>query len=249
MVGLDGQVVVVFGASSGVGLESARAFAAAGAAVVMAARRADIVQEEARRLVEAGGRVAGLGVDVSVRAEVDAVIGRARAEFGRVDVMVNAAGINVRNRWLKDLDDQTWQSMIQVNLTGAYNTIQAVLPLLRSQQGGLIIQISSISGRYGDTSGAAYQASKHGMVGLCYAVMAEEHAHGIRASAILPGLIDTPLLEHRPVKPAAEVLAKALQPEDVAQACLFLASLPPHTYVPELILLPGAIDWIGRIGF
>lgn len=237
---------MVFGASSGIGLETARAFAREGASVLMAARRASVVEEEARRLGERGMRAHALGADVGIKGEVEAAVSTALSAFGRIDVLVNAAGINVKNRKLTDLNDEAYQALIQTNLTGAYYTIQAVLPQMRAQGGGLIVQIGSVSGRFGDRSGVVYQATKHGMLGLCYGVMAEEHAHGIRATVVEPGLVDTPLMAFRPVPPSAETLAKALRPEDIAQTCVFLAALPPRAYVPEITLLPGALTYVGR---
>ncbi|MFM9107043.1 MAG: SDR family oxidoreductase, partial [Chloroflexota bacterium] len=111
--------------------------------------------------------------------------------------------------------------------------------------GGLIVQVSSCSGRWGDQSGAAYQAAKAGIIGLCQSAMAEERLNGIRATAILPGLVDTPFPMHRPNPPTRETLDRALLPEDIAAACVFLASLPPRAYIPELVMLPGALQFVG----
>jgi NAD(P)-dependent dehydrogenase (short-subunit alcohol dehydrogenase family) len=243
---LNGQVAVVFGASSGMGLATAQAFAQAGAAVVLAARRGDRVREAAARISANGSRALGLAADVSRREQVDAVIDAALARFGDLDLVVNAAGINIKDRRLEALTAENWNAVLATNLTGAFNTLHAALPHLRQRGGGVIVQIGSVSGRYGDWSGAAYQASKHGLVGLCYAAMVEERQHGLRITALLPGLVDTPLLKHRPVPVPPETLAQALQPEDVAQACLFLARLPPRAYVPELMLLPGALQCVGQ---
>lgn len=243
---LDGQVAVVFGASSGIGLAAAQALAACGATVVLAARRAEVVREVAETISAASGDALGLAADVSRRDQVDAVIAEAITRFGRLDIVVNAAGINIKARQLAVLTQESWDSLIATNLTGAFNTLHAALPHMREHGGGLIIQVASVSGRYGDYSGAAYQASKHGIVGLCYATMIEERQHGIRVTALLPGLVDTPLLKNRPVPVAPEVLAKAMQPEDIAQACVFLAQLPARTYVPEMILLPGALQAVGQ---
>ena len=128
--------------------------------------------------------------------------------------------------------------MVEVNLNGAFYATHAVLPSMRSAGAGHLIYISSISGLVPDVSGAAYQAAKRGVVGLAHAIRVEEKQNGIRTCVICPGLVDTELLEKRPVKPAPEVLAKALQSEDVAEAILFVAKLPPRAVVPELQLMP-----------
>jgi NAD(P)-dependent dehydrogenase (short-subunit alcohol dehydrogenase family) len=243
---LAGQVAVVFGGNSGIGLASARALAGEGAAVIVAARREPQVHEAVASIRDEGGEARGVAADVTVRAQVDHVISEAIREHGRIDILMNAAGTNIQQRRLDVLTEDDWNSLLTINLTGAFNTLQAVLPQMRSQGGGLIIQVASVSGRWGDLSGAAYQASKHGIVGLCYATMVEERTHGIRATALLPGLCATPLLERRPVPPSPETMRQAMQPEDIAQACVFLAGLPPRTYVPELMLLPGALQFVGN---
>jgi len=243
---LDGQIAVVFGASSGMGRATALALAAEGAKVVAAARREGPLAELAAQIAQQGGEGLARVADVSVRADVEGVIQAAVDRYGRVDVLVNAAGINVRNRQMDVLTQASWDAIIATNLTGAFHCTQAVLPQMRQQQNGLIVHITSVSGKWGDISGAAYQASKHGMVGLAYATMLEERQNGIRVTLIFPGLCDTPILKNRLVPVPPEKLAKAMQPEDIAAACVFVASLPPRTYVPELILMPGALQCVGQ---
>jgi NAD(P)-dependent dehydrogenase (short-subunit alcohol dehydrogenase family) len=187
-----------------------------------------------------------LAADVSDRRQVDQVIEAAIAQFGRIDILINTAATNIPQRGLSVLSQASWDRLLATNVTGAFNTIQSVLPYMRSQGGGLIVQVSSTSGRWGDWSGVAYQASKHGVVGLCYATMFEERLNGIRVTVLLPGCCNTPILSQRPVPLSREVLDKALHPDDVAKACLFLASLPARAYVPELIILPGALQCIGQ---
>jgi NAD(P)-dependent dehydrogenase (short-subunit alcohol dehydrogenase family) len=147
---------------------------------------------------------------------------------------------------MSDLPQGEWDRVLSINLTGAFNTVQAVLPYMRAQAGGLIILFSSVSGRWGDLSGAAYQASKHGILGLCQATMIEERLNGLRVTAILPGLVDTEMPMNRPTPPTREILDKALKPEDVAMACVFLASLPSRTYIPELIMMPPRLQVVGQ---
>jgi NADP-dependent 3-hydroxy acid dehydrogenase YdfG len=243
---LDGQVVLIFGASSGIGRAAADGFAEAGAAVAVAARRGSTLAELAAQLGMQGHRALALPTDVSHRDQVDRAIAATVERFGRIDVVVNAAGLNTQHRRISDLSQGEWDRVLGTNLTGAFNTTQAALPQLRAQGGGLIIQFSSVSGRWGDLSGAAYQASKHGIVGLCQATMVEERLNGIRVTAILPGLVDTQMPMNRLAPPTRETMDKALQPQDVAMACTFLASLPAHAYIPELIIMPPQLQVVGQ---
>src|SRR3712207_6016412 len=127
----------------------------------------------------------------------------------------------------------------------AFYAIRAALPFLRASH-GLVILISSVSGSWPDMSGPAYQASKAGMTELAHAAGFEEHGRGVRFSAILPGIVDTPILDNRPEPPPKEVRDRSLKPEDVATACFFLATLPPRAYVPELTILPTEIQALGK---
>jgi NADP-dependent 3-hydroxy acid dehydrogenase YdfG len=242
---LSGQVAIIVGASSGMGQATARAFAAEGAKIVLAARRQaelDALQAEIR---QAGGEAIARPADVSKRADVDAVVRAAIETHGRVDVIVNCAGVNAQNRQVAVLDQAAWDRIIAINLTGALHCTQAVLPQMRAQGGGLIIHISSISGLWGDFAGVAYQASKHGIVGLANATRMEERLNGIRVTVIYPGLCDTPILKNRPVPPTQEQRDKMMKPEDIAAACVFAASLPPRTYVSDLTIMPGALQCNG----
>jgi NADP-dependent 3-hydroxy acid dehydrogenase YdfG len=142
---------------------------------------------------------------------------------------------------MKRLTPPTWDMMISVNLNGAFYITQAVLPKMRERGSGYLIYVSSISGQIPDVSGAAYQASKRGMLGLAHAIRVEEKENGIRTCVIMPGLVESELLEKRPVKPSAEMLAKAMQPIDVAEAILSVAQLPPRVTVPELMIVPTYI--------
>jgi len=144
----------------------------------------------------------------------------------------------VQNRAMSRLNVETWDRMVNVNLSGAYYITQAVLPSMRDAKSGYLMFVSSISGLVPDVSGAAYQAAKRGLLGLAHAIRVEEKENGIRTCAICPGLVDTEILENRPVKPSAEVMQKALQAEDVAEAILAVAKLPERAVVPEIQILP-----------
>ena len=153
--------------------------------------------------------------------------------FGRVDVLANIAGINMTNHELSAMKPSDWDRTIAVNLTGAFNCTHALLPIMRKQHDGLIIHVSSVSGKWGDVSGAAYQASKHGLVGLAYATMLEERLNGIRVTLLFPGLTDTPILSTRPVPDSPEHLALMMTSGDIADACLFVANLRPGHMLPS----------------
>ena len=243
---LGGQVAIVVGASSGMGRASALAFAAEGAKVVAAARRQAEIDGLVAEIRKAGGEAEARVADVVKRQDMDALVHTAVARYGKVNVLVNSAGVNVRDRQIARLDQAGWDRIIGINLTGAFNCTQAVLPQMRQQKGGLIIHIGSISGLWGDLSGAAYQASKHGLVGLANGTMMEERLNGIRVTVVYPGLCDTPILNNRPVPPSREQRDLMMQPEDIAQACVFAASLPPRTYVSDLVMMPGALQCNGH---
>ena len=240
---LQDRVAVVVGATSGMGRAVGRVFAGEGASVVLAGRRAGLLQEAGEEIAAATGRVAlGVPCDACDREQVAALARAALAQFGRIDVLVYAAGTNIPDRAMDCLTPETWDMMLATNLTGAFHCTQLVLPAMREQREGLIIYVSSLAARRPDAvSGVAYQAAKLGLDGLAGGTMEEERQHGVRTSIVYPGLCDTPLVFQRPEPPSPEVLARALQPEDVAEACLFVAALPPRCHVPELVLLPSRL--------
>lgn len=192
---------------------------------------------------------AGVGGERGWTYAADATEPEAAAQFiagtlghlGGLQAVVVAAGVNLRRRALAELAWEDWQALLRVNLDAAFAVTQAALPHLRDQGQGLLIYISSVAALGPDASGAAYKAAKHGLTGLAEALWAEERRHGIRASLIFPGLVNTPLVQHRPVAPTPQELAQALQPEDVAAACLYVASQPPRVWVPQLVLRPATL--------
>jgi NAD(P)-dependent dehydrogenase (short-subunit alcohol dehydrogenase family) len=159
--------------------------------------------------------------------------------FGPVDILVNNAGTNTTPRTVADISFEDWDRLIEVNLTGAFNCVRAVLPGMRAKKDGLIINISSIAGvRAGKLAGAAYSASKHGMMALNHTINEEEMGYNIRACAICPGEVETPILDLRPEPVGAEQRARILQPEDVSAAALMVARLPARACVPLLVIKP-----------
>jgi len=240
---LSGKTAVVIGASSGIGLATANLFADAGATVHAAARRREAIEEGAGERI-GSGRVKAYELDVSDPRAVEQIIGKIGDASG-IDVLVCAAGTNVPERRLHQLSPESWDGILSVNLSGAFYCVKAALPYLR-EAWGLVVLISSVSGSWPDVSGPAYQASKAGMTELAHAAGFEEHQNGVRFSAVLPGIVDTPLLENRPDPPSKEIRDLSLKPADVAAACLFLATLPPRAYVPEMTILPTAIQALGK---
>jgi NAD(P)-dependent dehydrogenase (short-subunit alcohol dehydrogenase family) len=236
---LSGKTALVIGASSGIGLSVANLFADAGAKVHAAARRKEAIEEGTGRR----GITAHV-LDISEKEAVWQTVEEVGEEDG-IDVLVIASGMNFPERRLEQLTAEGWDAMISVNLSGAFYAIRAALPFLRASR-GIVILISSVSGAWPDMSGPAYQASKAGMTELAHAAGFEEHQNGVRFCAVLPGIVDTPILDNRPEPPPQEVRDLSLKPEDVAQACFFLAALPERAYVPELTILPTAIQALGK---
>jgi NADP-dependent 3-hydroxy acid dehydrogenase YdfG len=201
---------------------------------------------ERNRAEMAAGRdsVMVAACDVTDRSAVKALVDQVASAMGTIDVLVCNAGINVRNRALESLHPDDWDRMIATNLTGAFNLVHFVLPLMQQRQNGLVIQICSVSGiRANPLGGGGYSASKYGQRALGICLGREEGIHGIRSSVIYPGEVDTPILEQRPVPVGQERRAVILQPEDIAAAVKFLVELPPRARVPELMIMPTVDDF------
>jgi NADP-dependent 3-hydroxy acid dehydrogenase YdfG len=223
------RIVVVVGASSGIGYETARLFAEQG----------DIVHAAARRDIDMPG-VTAHKLDITDRDAVSAFA----EQFDSVDALVVAAGVNIPERRLHQLTHESWDTIIGANLTGAFNVFHAFLPALRAAR-GIVVMIGSVSGSWTDRSGPAYQASKAGLLALTRGAGFEVDGE-VRCTAILPGVVDTPILDNRPEPPDAEMRAQMLKAEDVAAACVFAVNLPPRAFVPELTILPTALQAIGK---
>lgn len=233
---LPEKVVLITGGGSGAGAAIARVCAREGARVVVIGR------EEAKLKVvcEAIGDAATyFAADVTDRPRVSEVVDRVIADCGRIDVLVNNAGVNVVDRSLAKLTPENWDLQMDINVTGSFNLVHAVLPHMRQRGEGTIISISSLAGTHPSVlAGTAYSASKHAMSVLTKMVDLEESVNGIRATVISPGEINTPILDQRPVKVSDEHKARILQPEDIGEAVLYVASLPPRVCIPEMLIKP-----------
>jgi serine 3-dehydrogenase (NADP+) len=237
-VTLKNQTVLVVGASSGIGRSIAIHFAREGANVMASARRQERLQALQDELADENIDVGISTADATNPAGMEELAARTVEMFQKIDILVYATGTNTPDRAMVRLSTKTWDEVVGVNLNGAYYATRAVLPAMRERKSGHLIYIGSISGMVPDISGAAYQASKRGMLGLAHAIRVEEKEHGIRTCVVCPGLVDTEILEKRPVKPTPEMLSKALQAEDVAEAVLFVAKLPARAVVPEMQIMP-----------
>jgi serine 3-dehydrogenase (NADP+) len=235
---LENQVVLIVGASSGVGHEAAKLFAGQGAKVMASARRQERLLELQGTLAKQNIAIEISAADASKPAEMEALAQHTSERFGKIDILVYTSGTNTPDRALTRLTPEIWDMMIGVNLNGAYYATRAVLPAMRTRGSGQLIYVSSISGHTPDVSGAAYQASKRGLIGLAHAIRVEEKEHGIRTCVVNPGLINSELLRFRPVQPTAEMLSKAMLPEDVAEAVLSVAQMSPRAAITELTIVP-----------
>ena len=237
---LNGKVALITGAGSGVGQAAARLFVAEGAQVAVAGRDAAKLQK-AMAAIPGGDTILIVPTDVTVPAQVKNLVDQATKRFGRVDILVNNAGTNIKARRMRELTLEDWNLLVRTNLDGAFYCIKAVLPQMLERKDGVIVNVNSISGkRPYPLAGAGYAAGKFGLHALAGCLANEELESGIRVSSIYPGEIDTPILAVRPTPVTAEQRAKILKAEDVAEAILFVASLPPHVTVPELIIKPAA---------
>lgn len=222
----DGTVIVT-GASAGLGAALVRVFAGAGRTVVAAARSAERLADLAAGAEP--GRVVPVATDVSDPGQVAAMIDRATARGGRIDALINNAGIDKPGP-IEELEIADWDRIIGVNLSGAFYACKAVFPIMKRQGGGTIVNVSSVAGRRGAPGATAYCASKFGMTGLTQALQAEGKAHDIRCSIVYPGGMDTGWTG----EPRPDFLA----PDDVARFVLTMVDQPNRFAVNEVVLGP-----------
>ncbi len=236
----ESHTALVTGAGSGVGRAVALKLAERGWRVALFGRRADALAETIALAGRPAGQLRAYPCDITDAAAVARAAEDVHAAFGRVDALVNAAGTNVPARSLDVLSLDDYHAMIGTNLHGAYYCAQAVLPHMRAAGAGTIVNIISDAGKIASAkSGPGYVMSKFGLTGLTQSINAEERGRGIRACAIFPGDIDTPLLERRPQPPSAEARERMMQPDDVADCVLFCLTLPARVIVEEMLVRPA----------
>ena len=239
MTDLAGLRVVIVGGGTGMGQATARALAKAGARVAVGGRRQSALDDTAE-----GTAIHTRTIDVADRQNTNEFFAWASEQLGQVDVMMNAAGINIKNRSMTEMSPEQWDQVLAINATGAYNCLHAVLPGMRERGDGLIINVSSVAGKRAIAlGGIAYSASKFAMTSLGTCVANEVAADGIRLTNVYPGEVNTPLLEQRPAPVSEEHKQRILQPEHVAEAMLALIALPKEVHIPELVIKPISQGW------
>ncbi|HXV57831.1 MAG TPA: SDR family NAD(P)-dependent oxidoreductase [Gaiellaceae bacterium] len=218
------RAAVVTGASSGIGLALARALAEDGYGVALAARRASLLDGLAAEL---GDRALPVPTDVTDARAVESLVAATVERFGRIDVVVTSAGVG---RWLplEELEEAVWDEQLDVNLKGTYLVARAALPHLRESR-GYLVTISSVSGTIGQAHGAAYNASKWGVRGFTQSFLKEARGDGVRATAICPGLVATPMV-------GREVADDIIAVDDVVRTVRWLLSLRPIVQVKDVVL-------------
>ena len=239
MAALTGKVAWVTGAGSGIGQAAAIALAKEGATVVLTGRRKEPLQETAAAIKQAGGKAEVKPADLMKAAAVTRIAKGIEKKYGRCDILVNNAGLNILDRTWAKLSHAGAEQVLDGNLTSAFYCSSAVLPMMRKRKDGVLIHTSSMAGRNPSTlSGTAYSAAKHGVVAMSHTINMEECVNGIRSSVVCPGEVATPILDRRPIPVSKEDRARMAQSEDVGDLIRYIACLPPHVVINEVMINP-----------
>jgi NADP-dependent 3-hydroxy acid dehydrogenase YdfG len=240
---LSGKVVAVTGASSGIGEATALACARAGAAVALAARRSERIEELAERIAKDGGRAIAVPTDVGEEDQARAFVQRAHSELGRLDVLVNNAGVMLLGP-IENAPTEEWRRMIHANVLGVLYCTHAALPLMREQGSGHIVNVSSVAGRVARAGSGVYNLTKFGIGAFSESLRQEGVAIGVRVTLIEPGAVATELPGHNRPE-VREQMAKRfagvapLAAEDIAGAILYAIAAPPNVSVNEVLVRPS----------
>ncbi len=239
MTDLAGRLAWVTGAGSGIGEAAAKALAQANATVVLTGRRVEPLEAVAEAIRAAGGLAAVAPGDLTDAAAVDRIVRAIGEEHGRLDILVNNAGMNIRERSWSELKPAGIDALLNGNLSSAFYAAAASLPLMRANRSGVMIHTASWAGRFiSPVSGPAYTAAKHAVVAMSHSINMEEFANGIRSSVICPAEVATPILDRRPQPISAEDRALMLQPDDLGELILFIATRPKHVCMNEVLISP-----------
>jgi len=231
---IEGRTGVIIGAAGGIGQAIAARLSEAGA-------RLALVDMSAAGIEKSGIDGLVIEADIRDRSQVDEAAKVVREALGGADILVNAAGINTKQRTLAEMSPEQWERVIGVDLTGVFHCTQAFLGMMRERGGGIVVTIASAAALAATAgAGAHYCAAKRALLSLTESINAEESRHGIRACAICPGEVDTPLMDMRPAPPNAERRAAALKPGDVAEAVYFAVTRPQRVTVSEIVMYPSA---------
>jgi NADP-dependent 3-hydroxy acid dehydrogenase YdfG len=233
------RVAWVTGGGSGIGEAGAESLAAGGWTVVVSGRRKEALDSVVAKITGAGGKSEAIVLDVSRKADVSTAAEQILKRHGRIDLLVNSAGINVPKRSWADMELEGWERLVEINLNGVLCCMRAVLPAMRAQKDGCIINVASWAGRHvSKMPGPAYTTTKHAVLALTHSFNMDECVNGLRACCLSPGEVATPILKLRPVLPSEEEQAKMLQPEDLGRTIAFVASMPPRVCVNEILISP-----------
>ena len=239
MAELGGKIAWVTGAGSGIGEAACLALAAAGAALVLTGRRAEPLEAVAARVAAAGGTATAMPGDLTRPETAGEIVAGIERRFGRLDLLVNNAGLNIAARAWRDLTPGSIDTVLKGNLSAAFYCAAAALVPMRRARDGVLIHTASWAGRHiSPVSGPAYTAAKHAVVAMSQSINVEEFRNGIRSTAILPAEVATPILDRRPVPPSAEDRAAMLQPEDLGALILFVATRPAGVCLNEVTISP-----------
>jgi NADP-dependent 3-hydroxy acid dehydrogenase YdfG len=237
---LAGKVAWVTGAGTGIGEAAALALSEEGAIVVLTGRRAEPLERLAARIHQAGGVAHVQPGDLMDAATPQRIGDFIKATLGRLDILVNNAGLNIRERHWNQLTPHGIDQVVRGNLSSALYCVTVALPIMRAQKDGLIIHTASMAGRFiGGLSGPIYTAAKHGVVAMSHTINMEECDNGIRSTAMLPGEVATPILDQRPIPVTPEQRARLVQPEDCGDLVRYIACLPAHVCINEVMITPA----------
>ena len=242
-IDLSGQVVAVTGASSGIGEATALACARAGAAIALGARRGDRIDALAARITHEGGRALAVRSDVGEEEQAREFVQRAHAELGRLDVLVNNAGVMLLGP-IENASTEEWRRMIHANLFGVLYCTHAALPLMREQGSGHVVNVSSVAGRVARAGSGVYNLTKWGVGAFSEALRQECVPIGVRVTIIEPGAVATELPDHnrpeiRDMIATAFADVAPLEAEDIAGAILYAIGQPPNVSINEVLVRPS----------